>query len=319
MICCFSAGMPMPVSVTSNAITDRAWLRICWSALQPPVAGRMRSVAEPFSVNLKALARRFFRTCCRRLVSVWMVLGRAGSVSMWKSRWRDSATCLNVRATSSVRSAKVRSPTSTVTVPDSIFDRSRMSLISTRRSWPELWMVRANSIWRGVRLPSGLSPSWLARMSRLLSGVRSSCDMLARNSDLYFEVRASCSAFSSRARRACSTSLFLRSTSAFWLARSFAFSSSSSLVCCSSSCWLCSSRARPWDCLSSSSVRLLASMVLSTMPIDSVSCSRKARCVLLKRSKEASSITALTSPSNTMGRTMMLRGVAWPRPDEIWT
>ena len=49
----------------------------------------------------------------------------------------------------------------------------------------------------------------------LFSGVRSSCDMLARNSDLYFEVSASSVAFSSRARRACSISWFLRSTSAF--------------------------------------------------------------------------------------------------------
>ena len=41
------------------------------------------------------------------------------------------------------------------------------------------------------------SASSFDRISRLLSGVRSSCDMLARNSDLYFEVSASCSAFSS--------------------------------------------------------------------------------------------------------------------------
>ena len=44
----------------------------------------------------------------------------------------------------------------------------------------------------------------------LFSGVRSSCDMLARNSDLYFEVSASSVAFSSTARRACSISWFLR-------------------------------------------------------------------------------------------------------------
>ena len=51
----------------------------------------------------------------------------------------------------------------------------------------------------------------------LLSGVRSSCDMLARNSDLYFEVSASSAAFSSSARRACSISWFLRSTSTLLL------------------------------------------------------------------------------------------------------
>jgi len=35
-------------------------------------------------------------------------------------------------------------------------------------------------------------------------------------------------------------------------------------------CRLCSSCASDWDCLSKSSVRMLASMVLSTMPMDSV-------------------------------------------------
>src|SRR2546428_144577 len=67
----------------------------------------------------------------------------------------------------------------------------------------------------------------------LLSGVRSSCDMFARNSDLYFDVSAS-SAASSRARCACSTSLFFRSTSTFCSASCFALEASSSFVCCSS-------------------------------------------------------------------------------------
>jgi hypothetical protein len=46
-----------------------------------------------------------------------------------------------------------------------------------------------------------------------LSGVRNSWLILARNSDLYFEVSASSVAFSSSSRRACSISWFLRSTS----------------------------------------------------------------------------------------------------------
>ena len=98
-------------------------------------------------------------------------------------------------------------------------------------------------------------------MSKLLSGVRNSCDMFARNSDLYFEVSASCSAFSSSAWRACSTSVFLRSTSAFCSASSLAFSCSSWLVFCNSSCRLCNSLASDCDCLSRSSVRVLASIV----------------------------------------------------------
>ena len=54
----------------------------------------------------------------------------------------------------------------------------------------------------------------------LFNGVRSSCDMFARNSDLYRDVSASSAAFSSTARRANSISLFLRSTSTFCSASS---------------------------------------------------------------------------------------------------
>ena len=82
-----------------------------------------------------------------------------------------------------------------------------------------------------VRLPSGLSVSCWPRIRIELSGVRSSCDMLARNSDLYFDVSASSVAFSSSARRACSISWFLRSTSTLRSASCWAFCSSSSLVC----------------------------------------------------------------------------------------
>lgn len=64
---------------------------------------------------------------------------------------------------------------------------------------PAEWIVLANSVCLTVRLPSGFRESWSERIRRLLSGVRSSWDMFARNSDLYFEVRASCLAFSSRA------------------------------------------------------------------------------------------------------------------------
>ena len=56
--------------------------------------------------------------------------------------------------------------------------------MSWSRSVPELWIVRANSTCLSLRLPSVFSVSSLARISRLLSGVRSSWLMLARNSDL---------------------------------------------------------------------------------------------------------------------------------------
>ncbi len=234
-----------------------------------------------------------------------------------KSMCLDSAKCLKPRSTERCRSSSRSSLTSTATVPDSIFERSRMSLMSISRSLPEEWMVLENSTCLALRLPSVFLQSWSERISRLLSGVRSSCDMLARNSDLYFEVSASCSAFSSSAWRACSTSRFLRSTSWFWCASSRAFSCSSRLVCCSS-CWrLCSSSASDCDCLSRSSVRELASMVLITMPMLSVSCARKASCTGLKRCSDASSSTPRISPSNTTGSTSTSIAALSLRPEAM--
>jgi hypothetical protein len=85
------------------------------------------------------------------------------------------------RLTSSLTSTALRT---TSILRASIFDRSRMSLMSESRSLPAEEMPRAYFTCSGVRLPSRLSASSLARISELLSGVRSSCDMLARNSDL---------------------------------------------------------------------------------------------------------------------------------------
>ncbi len=69
-------------------------------------------------------------------------------------------------------------------LPASTLERSRMSVISWSRSEPAPWIVSANSTCRGVRLPSALSASSLARISSEFSGERSSYDMLPRNSDL---------------------------------------------------------------------------------------------------------------------------------------
>ncbi len=60
-------------------------------------------------------------------------------------------------------------------------------------------------------------------------------------------------------------------------------------------------------------MRIVASIVLSTTPIDWVSCSRNAMWVTLKGCSEASSITALAWPSKSTGRTTMLTGGASPR------
>src|SRR5438876_739529 len=106
----------------------------------------MSRATRPRSVNLKALESRLRRICWRRFESVRNAFGSFGSSVIARSSAFDSATGRNVRSRYSSRSAKVRSPTSTVTVPDSILARSRMSLMSFRRSFPE------ETLRAGVRL-----------------------------------------------------------------------------------------------------------------------------------------------------------------------
>src|SRR5688572_18485603 len=88
----------------------------------------------PCSVNLKALDNRFFRICCRRLESVIMLRSSRGSTWVSKVSLRLSASWRNGRATMSSRLLKNTSSASTETVPDSILDRSRMSVMRLSRS-----------------------------------------------------------------------------------------------------------------------------------------------------------------------------------------
>ena len=158
-----------------------------------------------------------------------MVAGSRSSSSAENARPCSSAIGLNVCTMLSRRSASGSALVSSWTVLDSTLARSRMSLSSLSRSTPDERMTWAYSTWRSVRLPSGLSSSCSASTSRLLSGVRSSWDMLAMNSDLYREETDSSRAFSSTNRFASSTSWYLPSTSLFLSASSFACAASSSL------------------------------------------------------------------------------------------
>ena len=148
--------------------------------------------------------------------------------------------------------------------------------------------------------------------------MRSSCDMFAMNSDLYFDETDSSLAFSSTKRLASSTSWYLPSTSRFLSASSAACSASPWFDSCSCSWRDWSSCACDRDCSSSMSVTDVAATVLSTRPMLSASWSSSDWWVGLKAEKEASSITARTEPSKRIGSTMMFSGVASPRPELIW-
>ena len=60
-------------------------------------------------------------------------------------------------------------------------------------------------------------------------------------------------------------------------------------------------------------------MLFSTMPIESVSCSRNAICRVVNSVTDASSITALTSFSNSTGRTTMFCGTTLNSAEPIGT
>ncbi len=207
-------------------------------------------------------------------------------------------------------------------LPASTLDRSRMSLMSWSRSEPAEWMMPAYSTCLAVRFRVGFWASSWARISRLLSGVRSSWLMLARNSDLYFEATDSWWARSSSSWRACSISRFFASMSLFCASSSSAFSSSSALETCSSSWRACNSSERVWssavsrwDSPSSSSVRALATMVLTLTPMVSISWPRKSRCTGVNGRTAASSITPRTWSSTMIGRTIRASASVRPRPE----
>ena len=238
---------------------------------------------------------------------------RSGSRASWPRR-RGGTCARRSRAGPSRRS----SPTSTTTVPDSIFERSRMSLISASRSLPEEWIVLANSVclWRqvAVGVPGelvGEDQQAVQRRAQLVRHVGEELRLvLGRQRELprlLLEREAGLLdllVLASRPRRSARPGARPSPRAAGW-----------SAAAPPAGDW--SSPASDCDCLRRSSVRVFASIVLSTMPIDSVSWSRNAWWVGLNRSNDASSRTALTWPSKRTGRTMMLAGAASPRPEEI--
>ncbi len=93
-----------------------------------------------------------------------------------RSRSIDTAASSSERRSKDEYSSSIR--------PASTFDRSRISLSSSSRCLPEPWMSRRYSSWRSLMSPNIRSSSTSENPRTALSGVRSSWDMLARNSDL---------------------------------------------------------------------------------------------------------------------------------------
>src|ERR1041385_7325919 len=101
------------------------------------VASKILRCTFPFSVNLNELERRFFRIWLRRCESVSMIGGSVFSVSISKRRFFASEIGLKVVSTNDEISLKRREETLAVINPDSIFDKSRISLMSWIKSSPQ--------------------------------------------------------------------------------------------------------------------------------------------------------------------------------------
>ena len=344
---CLSAGMPMPVSVTEKAITFGG--RRAPGGPAPAVAAARCQRTCPCSVNLNALDSRFLQHLLEALRVGDRVRGRSGVDSTANSSPFCSATWRKVRSTYSRTSCEAD-------VADVHCHRAGLDLRQVEDVVDQREQVGARRVdgpgeldLLVVRLPSGLSASSLRQDQQLVERraqlVRHVGQELATCT---CEVSASCSAFSSSAALApCSISRFLRSTSAFCSASSRAFSSSSSLVCCScllllafssssDSCsdFACCSRrsfvfcqllllalqlvrSSDCDCLSSSSVRMLARDGVEHDADRLGELVEEGLVDLAEPAERGQLDHRLHLPSNSTGSTTMLSGAASPSAELI--
>ena len=196
-----SGAIPIPVSDT--ATTSSPASRRAWTATVPPAG-----------VNLTALPTRLTTTCLKRSSSDSTSPTSSATSSSSPIPWRAARSRTSERAYSSAPGTEKTVGSSRI-CPASIFDRSRISLSSSSRCRPELRMSPRYSSCRSFSSPNMPPSSTSEKPMTALSGVRSSWDMLARNSDLWRPA-------TSRSRRLMASSRCTRAltiASVDWLAR----------------------------------------------------------------------------------------------------
>ncbi len=184
-----SAAMPIPVSHTASSMPSSA-----------SVSSVMRAtiVTSPRSVNLIAFPTRFVSTCLSRLGSPCTAPGNVGGMTAASSMPFSFAFGANRSATSSTMTRTSMSTRSTVILPASIFEKSRMSLMTVSSESLQRRIVSAYSRCSSVSVVSSMMS--VMPITPFI-GVRISWLMFARNSD-FARVEASAS---SRARASSST------------------------------------------------------------------------------------------------------------------
>ena len=226
-----SGAMPAPVSVTST----------CSSTPSPSLRStRARIATSPCSVNFTALEPRLVRTWPRRVGSPRRNSGTSGWQETTSSRSFSWAGPLSTAAVCSKTLRTSKSTSSSSSLPDSIFDRSRMSLMIASSDSPALCTPAASRCWwssSSVRSSSSLRP-----MTPFM-GVRISWLIVARNSD--FSREASIAA--SRAARTSAASRSRVATTPSWSAT------------CAASRWCSSPTQGPVSACSTATTRSPAS------------------------------------------------------------
>jgi hypothetical protein len=184
MIRCLSAGCRCPVSRDREG--DHRLRVVQVSLLRAPaeLAEADAELTLPFSVNLKAFESRFLSTCCSRRASVRMA---AGSSADWSISKVEALGHRHLAEGALDEAAHVGE----LHLVDVDVHRARLDLRQIEDVVDQLEQIAARGMDRlgvldllGTEVPVAFSASMRDRMSRLLSGVRSSWDMLARNCDL---------------------------------------------------------------------------------------------------------------------------------------
>ena len=136
-----SSGTPMPESRTEILRLGSEQEDFCAAAsetLEP-----RPTTTSPRSVNLIALETRFFSICESLPRSLTIEGGSPSAASTRKPIFFFSARGENMALISRASSSGLTLSKQRSTLPASIFDRSRMSEMSARRSLPAALMLRA--------------------------------------------------------------------------------------------------------------------------------------------------------------------------------
>ena len=197
MPCSCSGAMPMPLSCTSKHSSGAA------PGLAPSGPGwqRTRTTTSPCAVNLMALPTRLMSTWRSRVASPCTCSGTSGAMSMTSSSPFSAARVATLRQAAATVARSASGSRSSVSLPASILEKSRMSLrMASSDSADCCTMCR---YWRCTGC-SGVPSTSCVRPMMPFMGVRTSWLMLATNSLL---ARLACSAASVAWRCAASVAL----------------------------------------------------------------------------------------------------------------